>query len=171
MDLASYSPYLALIIFSASFLAIIFGVFDRSAVAMCGAILMILFRILPINEAIAAVDFETLGLLMGMMILVDVANSSEIFSWFNLRIVKWTRGKPWLIFVLFSLVTFVFSAFLDNITVMIETQVEVESTLGKKIHTEIYDLLGFHVDKLDFLPGGTIPRTPGKAVRVVDKRE
>jgi phenylacetate-CoA ligase len=59
----------------------------------------------------------------------------------------------------------------DNITVMIETQVEIESALGKKINTEIYDLLGFHVDKLDFLPGGTIPRSPGKAVRVVDKRE
>jgi phenylacetate-CoA ligase len=59
----------------------------------------------------------------------------------------------------------------DNITVMIETQVEIESALGIKINTEIYDLLGFHVDKLDFLPGGTIPRSPGKAVRVVDKRE
>ena len=58
----------------------------------------------------------------------------------------------------------------DNMTVMIETQSEVNSNLSKDIDTEIYDMLGFHVDKLDFLPEGTLPRAPGKAVRVVDKR-
>ncbi len=58
----------------------------------------------------------------------------------------------------------------DTLTVMIETNVPVEASLEKQIQTEIYDLLGFHVDKLDFLPEGTIPRSPGKAVRVVDKR-
>ena len=57
----------------------------------------------------------------------------------------------------------------DTITVMIETKEEVSSTLLEDIRTEIYDMLGFHVDKLDFLPEGTIPRAPGKAVRVVDK--
>ena len=58
----------------------------------------------------------------------------------------------------------------DTITVMIETKEEVSSKLLEDIRTEIYDMLGFHVDKLDFLPEGTIPRAPGKAVRVVDKR-
>jgi phenylacetate-CoA ligase len=58
----------------------------------------------------------------------------------------------------------------DTITVMIETKEEVNSNLLDDIRTEIYDMLGFHVDKLDFLPEGTIPRAPGKAVRVVDKR-
>ena len=58
----------------------------------------------------------------------------------------------------------------DIIRVMIETQEEVSSSLSSDISTEIYDMLGFHVDKLDFLPEGTIPRVPGKAVRVVDKR-
>jgi len=58
----------------------------------------------------------------------------------------------------------------DTMTVMIETKAEVNSNLSKEIDTEIYDRLGFHVDKLDFLPEGTLPRTPGKAVRVVDKR-
>ena len=58
----------------------------------------------------------------------------------------------------------------DTITVMIETQTEVNANLSKEISTQIYDMLGFHMDKLDFLPEGTIPRAPGKAVRVVDKR-
>jgi len=58
----------------------------------------------------------------------------------------------------------------DTIAVMIETTAQVSSGLSDDISTEIYDLLGFHVDKLDMLPEGTIPRAPGKAVRVVDKR-
>jgi phenylacetate-CoA ligase len=58
----------------------------------------------------------------------------------------------------------------DTITVMAETSGPVSADLSEEISTEIYDLLGFHVDRLDFLPEGTIPRVPGKAVRVVDKR-
>ena len=59
----------------------------------------------------------------------------------------------------------------DTITIMIETLGEVSSRLSSAISAEIYDMLGFHIDKLDFLPEGTIPRVPGKAVRVVDKRK
>ena len=58
----------------------------------------------------------------------------------------------------------------DTITVMAETSGPVSADLSEEISTEIYDLLGFHVDRPDFLPEGTIPRVPGKAVRVVDKR-
>ena len=58
----------------------------------------------------------------------------------------------------------------DTIIIMIETHEDINEGFSKEVHTEIYDMLGFHVDKLDFLPEGTIPRVPGKAVRVVDKR-
>lgn len=58
----------------------------------------------------------------------------------------------------------------DTITVMIETRGEVIAAVADDLRTEIYDMLGFHVDRLDLLPEGTIPRSPGKAVRVVDKR-
>jgi len=58
----------------------------------------------------------------------------------------------------------------DTITVMAETGGPVSADLSEEISTEIYDLLGFHIDRLELLPEGTIPRVPGKAVRVVDKR-
>lgn len=58
----------------------------------------------------------------------------------------------------------------DTITIMIETRGQINTGVSDEIDMEIYDMLGFHVDKLDFLPEGTIPRVPGKAVRVVDKR-
>jgi len=59
----------------------------------------------------------------------------------------------------------------DNVTIMIETLSDVSPGLSEELDTEIYDLLGFHVDRLDLLPEGTIPRTPCKAIMIVDKRK
>ncbi len=109
----------ALGIFIVSFLTMIFEVYDKALVAMSGAVLMILCRVLSFDQAIEAVDFETIGLLMGMMIIVDIASSSGVFSWLNTKIAKLTRGQPWLIFLLFVSVTALFSAFLDNVTTML----------------------------------------------------
>ncbi len=110
---------IALGIFIVSFLTMIFEVYDKALVAMSGAILMIICRVLTFEEALEAIDFETIGLLMGMMILVDIASSSGVFSWLNTKIAKLTRGQPWLIFLLFVTVTALFSAFLDNVTTML----------------------------------------------------
>jgi len=110
---------IALSIFIVSFLTIVFEVFDKAIAAMAGALVMIIFRVLTFEEAIEAIDFETIGLLMGMMIIVDLASSSGVFSWLNVRIAKLTRGQPWKIFLLFLVVTALFSAFLDNVTTML----------------------------------------------------
>ena len=59
----------------------------------------------------------------------------------------------------------------DVITVMIETYTDINSTVAEKIDMEIFDMLGFHIDKFNFMAEGTLPRIPGKAVRVVDHRE
>jgi Na+/H+ antiporter NhaD/arsenite permease-like protein len=109
----------ALSVFIVSFLTIVFEVFDKAIAAMAGAVIMIFLGILTFDEAIEAVDFETIGLLMGMMILVDLASSSGVFSWLNVKIARLTRGQPWLIFILFIVVTLLFSAFLDNVTTML----------------------------------------------------
>lgn len=130
---------LALVIFIVAFLTIVFEIYDKAIVAMAGAILMILFRILTFDEAIDAVDFETIGLLMGMMILVDIASSSGVFSWLNLRIAKITRGRPWMIFSLFIVVTFFFSAFLDNVsTMLIIVPIVMSLTQGLGLNSKFF---------------------------------
>jgi phenylacetate-CoA ligase len=58
----------------------------------------------------------------------------------------------------------------DSLTVMVETKEEIAPDVASSVSADIYDMLGFHADKLDFLPEETLPRVPGKAVRVVDKR-
>ncbi len=50
----------------------------------------------------------------------------------------------------------------DVLTVMIETHREVSTVVQEKINMQIYDMLGFHVDKFNFMAEGTLPRVPGK---------
>mgnify|MGYP001603806104 CR=1 FL=1 len=111
--------YLALIIFGFAFLLIILEAYDKSLIALSGALLMVVLRILTPAEAIEAIEFETILLLLGMMILVNIASKSGIFSWISLRIASLTRGNPLAIFLFFSLLTAVLSAFLDNVTTVI----------------------------------------------------
>ncbi|MDF2378923.1 MAG: ArsB/NhaD family transporter [Candidatus Gracilibacteria bacterium] len=110
---------IALTVFIVSFLTMVFEFYDKAIVAMGGALLMIIFRVLDFEEAIHSIDFETIVLLMGMMILVDLASDSGVFSWLNVKITKVTRGRPWMIYGLFAVLTMVFSAFLDNVTTML----------------------------------------------------
>ncbi len=111
--------YITLAIFGFSFLLIIFEVFDKALIALSGAILMVMFRILTPEEAISSVDFETIILLMSMMLLVNVSSKSNIFTWINTKIAFLTKGNPLAMFVLFSTITTVFSAFLDNVTTVL----------------------------------------------------
>ncbi|MBU1992672.1 MAG: ArsB/NhaD family transporter [Patescibacteria group bacterium] len=111
--------YIALIIFGVSFILIVFELFDKSLVALCGALLMVVFGVLKPEEAIAAVEFETILLLLAMMLLVNIASKSGIFSWMNVKIAAFTKGNPLFIFLFFSLITAFFSAFLDNVTTVI----------------------------------------------------
>jgi Na+/H+ antiporter NhaD/arsenite permease-like protein len=111
--------YLALGIFLVAFILIVFEVFDKSLIALGGALLMIVAGVIGPEEAILAVEFETILLLLSMMLLVNIASKSGIFSWLNVRIASLTRGNPLLIFLFFSIITAVFSAFLDNVTTVI----------------------------------------------------
>lgn len=129
----------ALSVFIVSFLTIVFEVFDKAIAAMAGAVIMIFLGILTFDQAIEAVDFETIGLLMGMMILVDLASSSGVFSWLNVKIARLTKGQPWLIFLLFIVVTFLFSAFLDNVTTMlIIVPVVLSLTKGMGLNSKFF---------------------------------
>lgn len=111
--------YLAVGIFIIAFGFIILELFDKSLVALTGALLVVILGILTPEEAIQAVQFETILLLIAMMLLVSMASKSGIFAWLNVKIVSLTRGNPLAIFLFFSILTGVMSAFLDNVTTVI----------------------------------------------------
>lgn len=111
--------YVPVLIFLVAVIAIMFEFVDKSLITLGASGLMIFFGILSPQEAISAVDFDTILLLMGMMLLVNVASKSGIFQWITVRILSLTKGNPLLIFIFFSLLTGVISSFLNNVTTVL----------------------------------------------------
>jgi len=123
-----------IVIFLGALGLIVFEVFEKSLIALLGAVLLVVFHFLSPEEAIEAINFETIILLMSMMILVDISRKSGIFSWLNVKLVAITRGNPLLIYLIFSLMTALFSAFLDNVTtilIVVPITIELFKGLGR----------------------------------------
>lgn len=120
MNLAAF---LAGLIFVASLVLIFTEKFNRTIVAFAGAILMIsvgeALHFYNLRIAIDAVDFETLGLLLGMMILVAMLEPTGFFQYLAVIAARASRGKPVRLFVLLGGVTTVLSMFLDNVTTVV----------------------------------------------------
>lgn len=92
---------------------------NRAIVAMLGAGCMVFGGILTQEAAVQGIDFNTLGLLTGMMIIVAITRQSGIFEYLAIRSVKLVNADPWWILVALVLVTAVLSALLDNVTTVL----------------------------------------------------
>jgi len=131
--------YLAVAIFIIVMIVVAFELVDKAIAALSGAVIFVIIGVLPHEKAIKSVDFETILLLMGMMMLVEASKRSGIFSWLNVRVAKITRGNPFLLLVLFLGVTALLSAFLDNVTtVLLIVPVTLALTKGMGLKPAIY---------------------------------
>ena len=92
---------------------------NRAIVALLAAGLMIFAGILTQDAAIDGVDFNTLGLLTGMMVIVAVTKRSGVFQYLAIWSAKKVQARPWGILVMLTLVTALLSAFLDNVTTVL----------------------------------------------------
>ncbi len=120
-----------MIIFGAALILIAFEFVDKALIALGGALTVIFLRFITPEEALLAVDFETIILLMSMMILVEISRDSGLFSWLNVKLVSITKGNPLVIAIIFSLLTALFSAFLDNVsTIIIVVPITIELFKG-----------------------------------------
>ncbi|MDQ7092122.1 ArsB/NhaD family transporter [Desulfosporosinus sp. PR] len=106
-------------IFVISYFFIITEKFPRAVTAMCGASLMIISGILTQAKAIEHIDWNTLGLLIGMMLIVDLTRRSGIFSFLAIWVSKKVKGNPLLLMLALSLLTALLSACLDNVTTVL----------------------------------------------------
>ena len=91
----------------------------RALVAITGAMLLLILHIMPFETAIGHIDFNTLGVLFGMMLFVAVVKQSGVFEFLAIKCARLAKGNPWTIMVLFVLLTAVLSAFLDNVTTVL----------------------------------------------------
>jgi Na+/H+ antiporter NhaD/arsenite permease-like protein len=110
---------IAAAIFGLTYMIIISEKFDRMPVALAGAMIMILAGVLSQEEAFRAIDFNTIFLLMSMMILVNVLRHTGAFGWAGVHVVRLSGGRPWPIMLAFVLFTAVVSALLDNVTTVL----------------------------------------------------
>ena len=92
---------------------------NRSIVALVGAGVMILVGVLDQDEAIKGVDWNTIGLLTGMMILVSISRRSGMFQYLAIWSAKAAKAHPAGILFLLQITTAVLSAFLDNVTTVL----------------------------------------------------
>ncbi len=106
-------------LFILSYLLIMSERLNRAIVAMLGAGFMVFGGILTQQAAIEGIDFNTLGLLTGMMIIVAITRQSGIFEYLAIWSVKRVNADPWWILVALVLVTAVLSALLDNVTTVL----------------------------------------------------
>lgn len=91
----------------------------RTIVAMIGGVIMVAFGIVDQETALHHIDFNTLGLLVGMMIIVNVTADTGLFKYIAVWAAKKSKGNPVLILISLSLITAVGSAFLDNVTTVL----------------------------------------------------
>ena len=92
---------------------------NRAVVALMAAGLMIMGGVLTQEAALQGIDFNTLGLLTGMMIIVAIARQSGVFQYLAIWSAKLVKADPWGILVMLVLVTAVLSALLDNVTTVL----------------------------------------------------
>ena len=114
---------LASLIFIASLVLIFTEKINRTIVSFAGAFLMVavgeVLHFFEMKSAIESIDFETLGLLMGMMILVAMLEPTGFFEYLAVLAARASRGKPVRLFILLGAVTTVLSMFLDNVTTVV----------------------------------------------------
>lgn len=105
----------------------------RTVAAMLGALLMILSGILSQDTALHHIDFNTLGLLVGMMVLVGVTSHTGLFDYVAIKAARMAKAEPRRILVYLGLITAVFSGFLDNVTTVL-LMVPVTFSITQKLH-------------------------------------
>jgi Na+/H+ antiporter NhaD/arsenite permease-like protein len=91
----------------------------RTILAMLGAIVMVAMGIVDQETALHHIDFNTLGLLVGMMMIVGITAETGLFKYAAVKSAKLAKGKPRRILIALFVITALASAFLDNVTTVL----------------------------------------------------
>ncbi|MGE5398231.1 MAG: SLC13 family permease [Chitinophagales bacterium] len=111
--------WLAIIIFLLAYVFIILDKIHRTIVALVGATVLVALGVITQKQAVTSIDFNTIGLLVGMMIIVGITRQSGVFEYLAVKAAKLSGGKPLAIMAALALVTALASAFLDNVTTVL----------------------------------------------------
>ena len=109
------------------YVILITEVIHRTALALFGALVMLLVLFFTgvldphdsVDFVIGAIDFNTIGLLLGMMVIVGILGETGIFQYIGIKAAKISNGNVWKLMILLAVITAVGSAFLDNVTMVL----------------------------------------------------
>lgn len=115
--------WVATTIFVVSYAIIVSERIHKTVVAVFGAGLMLILKILDQHEAFHVeefgVDWNVIFLLISMMIIINLMKPTGLFEYIAIKSAKWGKGEPFRIMAIFAVVTAVLSAFLDNVTTVL----------------------------------------------------
>ena len=92
---------------------------NSAAAALAGAMALVVTGVMSAHRALSYIDFNTIGLLVGMMVLVAIIRQSGLFEYVAIKAAKMVHGDPWKIMIAFILLTAVLSGILDNVTTVL----------------------------------------------------
>ena len=110
-------------LFLLTFVAILSGKVNRTIAALIGAVAVVtvghFMGFYSEEHALTSIDFDTIGLLLGMMIIVVLLEQCGLIRYLAIVVAKWSHGKPWLLLVVLGTATTLASMVLPNVTVII----------------------------------------------------
>lgn len=135
---------LSVVIFIGTFVLMILEKLHRTTVALLGAAAMIIVGLAgnfySPELGFVAIDFNTLGLLFGMMVIVGVIAETGFFDFVAVKMTKIARGDYWMLMLMFAVVSAVGSAFLDNVS-MVLLLIPVTISIAKSLEVNPIPLI------------------------------
>ncbi len=113
------SQIISIVVFLAVIALIVWNKIHEAVIAVAGSVALLLLHILDVETAASYIDYNTIGVLVGMMLLVNVIKHSGMFEYIAIKTAKIAKGDPWRIMMMFIIVTAVLSGFLDNVTTVL----------------------------------------------------
>jgi Na+/H+ antiporter NhaD/arsenite permease-like protein len=110
---------LAVLLFAAALAVIASDRVDRTKVALAGAVLVIVTQTIEQDAAFDAIDWNTIGLLAGMMLMVKLTEPTGVYNWLAIKAGQVSGGRPLPVVLALGGTTALLSAFLDNLTTVL----------------------------------------------------
>ncbi len=123
-DMPEWSVPLAIIILIAVYTLIVFEIVHRALAAAVGGIAAVIsLHVIgegpDLSTIMTWIDWETIGLLIGMMVIVNILSKTGLFEWAAVQAYAQSGGSIWRLSFILCIITAVFSAFLDNVTTIL----------------------------------------------------
>ena len=104
-----------------------FEIIHRTSIAIFGALILVIASLLvgiihpeeTLPFVIEVIDFNTIGLLLGMMIIVAVLGETGVFNWVGVKAIRFSRGNLWKLMIILCVFTAITSMFVDNVTIIL----------------------------------------------------